>query len=414
MKKKVLSPEDGEIVISEKHNKKNLGFYSPKTQSYPKIFLGIAFTASILGALLATKTLSNINFNIAKAAEDARAANIQITKITTPNCADCFNVNAAVANLKKQNAAVGEEKAVNANSETGRLLINKFNIQRLPTYIATGEVTKKTIEGFIKSNGQVKNNTFIFTKVTPVYVDRASQKEMGRVTATVLTDPTCAQCIDLKLTVNAYKRAGIKITDITELAWNSAEGQALISRYAITKVPTFILSKDIDLYEPVRAVWTRMGTVEADKTYVARNISLPYRDLEKNQIAGLVDIIYLTDSTCAECYKPEITQKNILTRGYGVGLQSERTVDINSVEGQNLVSQYKITSVPTILLSASVDQYTALKNVWPNVGTVETDGWYVFRQMKLLGNVVYKDLTTNQIINPALKAASPTPTASSQ
>ena len=405
MRKKVIKPDDGNEHIEGRiaHvdiEKKEVNI------PWPKVFLGIALVATIAGAFFATKTLSETEKKIAEAKEAARPANVKIRKITAPNCSDCFDLDEAISTLKKQNVSVGEEKAVVFDSSEGQSLIKQFGIERVPTYIATGELAKKNLEEFIKSNGEIKNDTFVFTKVTPIFIATDTKKEMGKVTATILTDPSCSQCLDPKLTVEAYKKAGIKITDEKEVIWNSQEGQNLISQYKITKLPTFLFSSDIDFYDSVKSSWLRIGTVEQDKTYVVRNLFLPYRDLDKGQIVGLVDIIYLTDATCTNCYDLQKAQRPIVTQGFGVKFSSERTVDINSAEGQNLVNQYKITKVPTVLLSATADQYAQLKSVWPQVGTVETDGEYVFRDMTKIGSVTYKDLTSNQIIGQG----QPTPT----
>ena len=385
-KKNVLTSIDREVVAKEKELK----------VPWPKIFLTIALVATIAGALFSTKILAIINKNIAVAKEAAKPVTVKITKIITPNCNDCFNLDDALATFKKQNVSVGEEKTVVLDSSEGQSLIKQFGIERAPTYIATGEVTKKNLEGFIKSNGDIKNDTFVFTKVTPIFIDPETGKEMGKVTATVITDPSCSQCTDPKLTVEAYKKVGIEITEENELPWFSAQAQALIDQYKITKIPTFILSSEVDYYENVKSKWTGIGTVEQDGMYVARNLLLPYRDLVKGQILGLVDMVYLTDSTCPDCYDPIKVQKPIVTQGYGVGLSSERTVDVNSAEGKRLTSSYKIINIPTILLSSDADQYVNLKNVWKSVGTVETDGWYVFREMARLGNITYKDLATGK------------------
>ncbi len=379
---------------------------------WPKIFLGITLVATIAGALFATKTLSGIEKNIAVVKEAQRPADIKLTKITTPNCNDCFNVDEAISTFKKQNVSVSEEKSISFDSSEAQGLIKQYGVTRVPTYIATGEISKNNIAGFTTANGEIKNDAFIFTKVVPIFIDPKTKNEAGKITATLLTDSSCSQCTDPKLTIEAYKKAGIKVTDQKSVVWNSPEGQQLIRQYKITKVPTFLFSSDVDFYDNVRANWNRIGTVEQDKTYVARNLSLPYRDLDKGQILGLIDVIYLTDSTCEDCYDPLKVQKPILTQGYGVGLRSERTVDVNSGEGQSLKSAYKIIKVPTILLSKDADQYVNLKNVWKNVGTVESDGEYVFREMQQLGNVVYKDLASNQIIRPA--QASPQPSAANK
>lgn len=358
----------------------------------PKIILFIALLATVIGALVSTKTLVAVNKNIAAAKETARPANIKIVKISVPNCQECFNLDAAVNDLKKQNVKVEEEKTLTFDSPEASASIKQFAIKKVPTYIVSGEVTKNNLEVFVKNNGEVKDNTFIFTKVTPIFINAQTQQEMGKVIATIISDPSCLQCIDPKLTIESFKKAGVKITNQRELVWNSYEGQQIISQYKITKLPTFVLSPDIDIYDNVKSNWANIGTVETDKTYVARNLFLPYRDLEKGQILGLVDLIYLTDSSCTDCYKAVDVQKPILKQGYGVGIRFERTVDVASAEGQNLTNKYKITKVPTILLSSEADQYTNLKNVWKNVGTVENNGWYVFREMQQLQGAVYKDL----------------------
>ena len=362
--------------------------------AWPKLILAITLLATVIGALVSTKTLVAINKNITAAKEAARPANVKIIKLTTPNCQDCFDVNTAVNNFKKQNVKVEEEKTLTFDSLEASAFIKQFAIKKVPTYFVTGEVTKNSLENFVKESGEVRDNTFIFTKLSPVFMDTETKQEMGRVIATLITDPFCSKCADVKSLVDYFKKTGVKVKEIREFTWNSYDGQGVINQYKITKVPAFIFSPEFDLYDNAKSTWQNFGTVENDKTYIARNLPLPYRDLDKGQIVGLVDLIYLTDSNCTDCYKVSETQKPILTQGYGVALNSERTVDVSSVEGQGLITKYKIISVPTVLMSPEADQYTNLKGVWKNVGTIESDGWYVFREMQQLRGVVYKDLTS--------------------
>lgn len=366
---------------------------------WTKIFLSVTLLATIGGALFATKMQAGIDKSIAIAKEDARPADIKITLITTPDCSDCFNLDKAVTAFKTLNVSVGSEKTVTADSEEGQRLIKQFGIKRLPSYLATGEITKKTIEGFIKENGEIKDNTFVFTNITPVFVDSETKKEMGRVTATILTDSNCTQCVDPKLIVDAYKKAGVTITDEIEIPWNSAKGQELINQYKVTKIPTFLFSSDAELYGAITMNWKGIGTIENDKSFVFRNLYLPYRDIEKGEIVGLVDLIYLTDATCSTCYDARKVHNLILTQRFNLGVASERTIDINSPEGKRLTNQYTITKVPTVLVSPNASLYPGLKNVWPSVGTVEGDGRYVFREMTQLGKVIYKDLTKNEVVD---------------
>ncbi len=365
-----------------------------------KVFLYVALIATIVGALFATKTLLTINKNIAEAKEAARPAEVNMTIITAPDCVDCFNVSLAVAAFKKLNVAVGEEKTFSFDLPEAASLIEEFGITRVPTYLVTGEIDKKNLEQFVSTNGEVKNNTFVFTSVPPVFFNPETKKEFGNVTVTILTDDSCPQCFDPTRIIDSYKNGGISITDIKETPFRSVEGQELITKYKIEKVPTFLFSSDIDFYDDVKNSWPQIGTIEQDNTYVVRNVLLPYRDLAKDQVLGLAELVYLTDSTCENCYDVVQTHRPIITQAFGVGLRLERTIDSNSPAGKSLISKYKITKVPTILLSPEVNQYTSITNAWKSVGTVESDGWYAFRELQVLGEIVYKDLATNNIIQP--------------
>lgn len=374
---------------------------------WPKVFLIVAVISTVVGAFVATKTLAQTEKKIAEAKEMARPANVTLTKIAVENCTDCFNIDDAITTFKKQNVSVGEEGTFLSTSAEAKTLIADLGIKRLPTYVAKGEVTKKNLEGFVKGNGEIKDNTFVFTGVTPLFIDPESNKEVGRVSVTYITDLTCSACINPKLTIDAYKKAGVKVTEEKEIPWSSPEGQRLIGQYKIEKLPTFILSADVSYYPSIKDSWQKIGTVESDGTYIARQLFLPYRDVTKGQIIGLVDTVYLTDSSCADCYKPQEVHKNILTQGFGVGIRSEQTIDINSSYGKSLVAKYKITQVPTLLISPEVKEYPGVIQVWPQVGTTESDGWYVFRQVARLGSVIYKDLTSNQVIRPQQQQAVP-------
>jgi len=391
MNKKDLLSNNGISLIKNKKDKSIV---------WTNIFLLVSLFAVVFGALVSTKISSTINKNIADAKEAVRPAKVKIIKIITSGCVECFNVNEAVSGFKKLNVKVDGETTLQIKSKEANELIKRFGIKKLPTYLVTGEVKKNNLENFVKDNGEVKGNTFIFTKITPVYINTATGKEMGKVTATLITDFSCPQCFNSKPVIENFRKSGVKINYVKEVDWNSSAGQAIISRYKITKVPSFIFSSEFDLYDNTKSSWQNFGTVEDDRTYVARNLPLPYRDLTSGQITGLVNIIYLTDSSCEECYKVQDVQKPILTQSYRVALQSERFVETSSAEGQNLISKYSISKVPTILLSPEIDQYVDLKNVWKNVGIIETDGWYVFTGFNQLGNIIYKDLASGQIVKP--------------
>ena len=72
-------------------------------------------------------------------------------------------------------------------------------------------------------------------------------------------------------------------------------------------------------------------------------------------------------------------------------------LDIANDEGKDLISKYNIGFVPTLILSKDAGNYPALVQVWGQVGSVEGDGTFVFREIKAIKDSIYKDLTTNKI-----------------
>ena len=180
---------------------------------------------------------------------------------------------------------------------------------------------------------------------------------------------------------------------------DSKEGQGLIKKYTLERLPTLILSKDLDVYgiEIIKAM-NQVGSVEEDGSYITRDIALPYLDLNANKVIGLVSMTVLVDDSCSECYDPDEFHKPILQR-MGVVFKDEERVDISSSKGKALVEKYNIQKVPTVILEGDVEEYPALVNAWIEVGTVESDGTYIFRKVEVAQRV-YNDLTKGKIIDP--------------
>ena len=117
-------------------------------------------------------------------------------------------------------------------------------------------------------------------------------------------------------------------------------------------------------------------------------------DITEKKVKGLVTLTLLDDKSCIECYNVSL-HKLVLDR-FNMYIEDERMVDITDSEGKYLINKYSITQVPTIILSGEVSEYTALTNIWDQVGTVEEDGSYVFRKLEVMGT--YKDLTADKVV----------------
>lgn len=117
-------------------------------------------------------------------------------------------------------------------------------------------------------------------------------------------------------------------------------------------------------------------------------------------IAARPKLILLTDKSCTECYPVSIHEKILSGFNFVPQDKDKKTVDYQSTEGKKLIAKYQIKLIPTIILGGDISAYPKLQQVWQQVGTVEKDGAYVFRdgvqQMNFYG--AYRDLTTGQII----------------
>ncbi len=118
-----------------------------------------------------------------------------------------------------------------------------------------------------------------------------------------------------------------------------------------------------------------------------------------NSSAPVISLTLLVDSNCTQCYNPVQVHGTVLAQA-GVNLNSTtRILDIHSAQGQALIQKYNITSVPTFL--APPELATGYPNVMSqflvNFGTLENDGWYVFRSNDAIGQP-YENLSTGKVV----------------
>ncbi len=369
-------------------------------QSFSRIgILIVTLVAAVIGAIYSVTMDRAIRQKKFEAEELARPARITVTKITTPQCSACFDMEKAMEALKQERVAIVQEYSVTADSEEGKKLILDHGIKKIPTYVVTGEIAKEKFGPFMEGHGENHGDAFIFTDVPPAYIDLTDGREYGSVDTVVITDPArCAGCMDPLVMIDRLKQGGgVAIRDEKVLRVGTREAQVLLTKYKIRKLPALIFSNDVAFYPIFKN--TEIGTLEKDGSFVVRDVPMPYLDLVSGRmVRGDVTLIMLTDAACTDCYEVS-NHKQILAR-FGVRVVSEKTIDVASNEGKNLLVRYGITKVPTILLSPEVRVYDQLKQIWKEVGKIAPNGWYIFNKFEQLGPVVYKDLAQNKIIRP--------------
>ncbi len=228
----------------------------------------------------------------------------------------------------------------------------------------------------------------LFFSVEPV--------KQGNVDVIRIVNPECESC-SADIIVNSLEAAGMKLGEDRKIYYKSNEAIGLIEKYNITIIPAVVFSKELDGYTNITEFLDSINTTKVDGMYAVSVFQPPYTNLSINKTEGLVDIIYLNDSTCSSCYNV-LVHRAALILNFGVHLDRELSVDVNSPLGKELLERYNITAIPTIIVSKDIEPYSNLLQIWPTLGTHEEDGYYVFRNLSQVGS--YRDIETGKLVIP--------------
>jgi protein-disulfide isomerase-like protein with CxxC motif len=359
-----------------------------RLNTYLLIILLVLVLYSSYTVFVTQKQLAGI-----KPKEPPKPAQLQLTVIPAIDCKDCLAPEAFLTALQQLPLTNFTETILEKDSTETKELIEKYGITRLPAAVVTGEIEKTTIPAFEK-----QEDAYVFSQSPPPYYDLEKQKIMGLVEITFVTDNACTECFDITQFGSQLKQTGLSIKSEKTIDYNSAEGKELLDKYKITSVPALILSEDAIGYDVVKEAWATLGTQETDGMLVLRTPTPPYKDLETQQVKGILTLTYVVDSSCTECYNAS-QHKLLLEQSFGTKIGSEKTIDITTTEGKMLAENYGITLVPTFLIDQEAEAYPGLVQAWQEVGTKANDGTFVFTAVNLLQGVTYKNLSNNKIIN---------------
>lgn len=375
------------------HEHHEHGHYKENMASKLLVYFVVALGVITLLNLFFTLGLhSVVKDKLADVGELARPADIQIITLTNEKCDKCFDIKPILENVKKGNVKVKQEDSLDFSSEQGKQLIQKYNIEKIPTIIIAGEINKTKLSGFKETD-----NVLIFNSIVPPYTQASDGVIKGMVNLKILEYPKCEGCFDIKSVLNVLKESGVAIKEEKILDMTSLEGAGLVKKYNIDKFPSLILSDAISEYPQIQESWSQLGTVEDDGSYIFRKVSPPYYDSNEKRIVGEIDVVYLSDKSCDTCYN--VTRHRPIILNFGINPKSEKYIDVSSSEGQKLVKKYGIELVPTIVLSKDADYFEGLKSVWKQVGKVADDGTYIFTNVAVMRGP-YKDLKNDKVITP--------------
>jgi hypothetical protein len=366
-------------------NKLNLNFVNMLLVAVLAVVL-LVNVISIAGVNTLIKSPPNVTVT-------AASPTIEVIAIKEDSCADCADVQQIIDSLKQSGqVTVSKDTVLSSTDKDAQALITKYTITRLPVIMMKGDIDKLPENPMLEKSGDV----MLLRQLPPPYFDIATKKVKGLVDVTYLTAPLCQKCADITLLSKQLGTAGVVMGKETSVVYDSDDGKALVKKYNLTGVPTAIFSPDAKEYQIFEQAWQTAGTVADDGSYVLRQLMPPYIDIKTDKLRGFVDVVYLSDKSCADCYNASM-HKTILVQNFGLAVDKETDYDVASADGAKLVKSYNITSVPTVILSGDIGAYPSLGQAWEQVGTVEKDGSLIFRNIALL-QVAYKDLATGKVV----------------
>jgi hypothetical protein len=367
-----------------------------KKLNMDNIFVSLAI---LLGIVILINIFVTFNFNkeindkYEEAMEANKPAQISLTVIKDSDCDECFDITSVVDFVKESDLNITFETTLEFDSDEAKELIQKFRIEKIPAMIVEGDTEKTNLQGLDKVDGAL-----VLKAINPPYTDPSDGRIKGLVTMYLLKDFSCDACNDLKLLKSQIKGTGVITSEELTLDINSAKGKSMIEKYGIEFAPSLILSNEAASYEVINEAWKQVGSIEGDGSFVLRTVTPPFINLSTGKLNGLVDVIYLTDKSCEECYDVNAHRKIIANpQSFAFNINSEEAYDVSDSIGKDILEKYDVTKVPTVILSEGVSAYPSSRAL-SQFFSVEDDGSYIFRNLDVMGT--YNDLELGEVIYP--------------
>ncbi|MFH0954640.1 MAG: hypothetical protein V1777_00880 [Candidatus Micrarchaeota archaeon] len=348
-------------------------------------------------------------------------ATLQIISILPSSCPKCVSIASLVSQIKTLDMTFTEKTLTLGIDAKAQELVTQYSIGKLPALVLIPDANAlDQLRTPWQSFGTVEDdNAMVLREIPLPYLNVVSQKTIGLVKLTTIEPANCPDCAT-QLTSDLLNQTGMSginqgqgvfVDDDSTVLASSADGQRLITQYAITKLPAVLLSPEVADYSDFFSLLEqkKLGSTETDGTWVLRNPVPLYFDLNQNKVRGQIELTQLSDVNCATCF--DVNElANSMINFFGLKLIRNQTLDISSVNGNALVKKYSILRVPTIVIGGDVSAYQGLAENWNLRGFATPDGHLVFDRQDLLPTTLnYFDLNSNSV-----KAGEAQPQASGQ
>ena len=371
-----------EIKEDVKEVKKEAGKMEEKIKKFFNNEQNLIYIIIALIAILVIILLFPDSVKIFSSGE--KVYSLDIIKIESND--DLFDLNSVVLSVEQNtNIKIRSEKEISYNSdEEAKKLIEKYKIQKIPALIVLGNVEKIGLDA---SLFRIEEKTGIFDKAVP-YLDLKTNEIKGIVDLIELYDSNCKECGSYAKIQQAFDNSGIKTKKYELVSYQSERGKKLAEENSLSVVPSLLISKNLNEY------WWVFSSInpllnEKNEYFIFSSPVYPYKEIKTGKITGKVIFTYLVNNSCFDCYNVSMLKEAFVN--LGVYVASEKSIDIASDEGKELIKSYNIAAIPTAILSDEISDYENIKQTLEQVGTYENKK-YVFRNLDVL-NAKYQKLS---------------------
>ena len=354
------------------------------------IYLAIALTfVLILYNFYMTNTLMN---EADKKVEELKKGSIlPYLKVTfiDPGCLECRDASPLIN---------GINQSINANISFTKLspssasqIISKYGITKLPAVVVEGNIS-------LIENSQLsqlftkKGNALVFESLPP-YIDAKENKLVGIVEVKLIEHKGCSECYNMRNIITSLSNAGVVFSETKVLEHPGEEANKLVKQYNITKFPTLLISKEIDLYG-YKDSFSSSDIVKDVGDYYMILPFPPYVEIPGLRLRGEVNVTYLYSTACSNCTDVKMFKDGISRMG--IYIRNERELAVEEEKGKELVNKYSIRFVPTVILQGDLEAYPGLIESWRNTGKY-INGTLIFTDYSNIQGIFY-DLENNSTI----------------
>jgi len=231
--------------------------------------------------LLTAESFNNIVDDISRKYEEAKKpAKLDAIIIRDNNCTYCYDVSALINEIETENASIVSRNNLDYRSEEAKKQILKYRIDRVPAMIISGEIHKTDgLYAKLKEVGEITGNVLVFKNPSMPYIDLATGKITGNVKVVLISASNCDECYFHEKYIAELKILGIPTSDREVIGYDSNIGRAIVKEKKIERVPTFILSGDLDRYPALKKIQDY-----ENNEFVLRNVIGPYFSLIDGKI----------------------------------------------------------------------------------------------------------------------------------